>query len=373
MFAQPYVNFNGFYSEDELLQNAEDTKAAFDLGMIGYENYQKEAQRALNAIGGLQDKIIDEMPTIRGDLLNQKSVVMQEARRGLDQSLKNQASRLATMSGGSSALLLAQMNKESNKMALESMNKAQINVAKEDEQRKKLYYDVMDDRMDSLAQSQETMSNLITQWGSTNTELAQSGMQGQINVIRNLVALRTTASAQEIERDRMQLNWNQSMLNAETSIFQSQLGFQLGRFNSITAAQASMHNAEVQARAAVYAADTEANSANLHTWLASRVGYAQTAMTNNSAEYRALLSLGLGMHQSDIRVAMTDMQQRGALARAGIYAGQETFKDALNRMDQGLTYQGGDTDAIMRQMVWNTWQTYRGAAPNLQQHVQGGR
>ena len=372
MYAQPYVNFNGFYSESELLQNAEDTRTVFEMGLVGYENYQKEAERTLKAMGNFQNKLIDEMPMIRDDLINQKSVAMQEARRGLDQSLKNQATRMATISGGSSALQLAQMNKEANKMSLDAMNKAQINVQKEDMERKKLYYDVMDDRMDSIAQSQETMAEFVNRWGAQNTSMAQAGMQGQINVIRNLVALRTTASAQEIERDKMQLSWNQSMLNAETSVFRSQLGFQLGRFNSITAAQAAMYDSEVRARTAVYAADTEANSANLNTWLASQVGYAQTAMNNNSAEYRALLSLGLGMHQMDSRVAMTELQNRALLLRSGIYAGQETFKGAINSWDQSLQYQQPTGNNPMAQFLWNAYQTHFGVAPNLRGYEQKG-
>ena len=333
MYTQPSINFNGFYSESELLDTSQAAYDMFDMGIYGFEQFQLKADQNMKSLERFADGIINSIPQVRKDILDQKSVALESTRISLDRSLKNQASLIATNSGGSAAMMLAQMNKQSNDMSMRMAQEGSLAVLKEDIERKNMYHRVVDARYGQANAAQRTLSGLITSWGATNTQMAQSGLQGAINTTRNLVSLRTTQGAQQIERDRMQLGWNQNLLNAQTSILREQMNFQLGQFQSMTSARAAAYDAEVRARTAIYTADVEANAMIDHAMIGARAGLMEAQMNKQSREEIATMNLGLGYHKVELDKALGALQVRSDALRAlHGYADQGLLNAITNMM-----------------------------------------
>lgn len=304
LYQQPYINFNGFYSEYELEDVADASREAFNMGIHGFEMYTQNVERTLGQINQFHDSVMNSLPEIRNDLLNYTSVVKEQAKANLDRNLKNQASRLATMSGGPAALMVAQMNKEANKMSLDSANTSQLQRLEEDNKRKEMYYDVVNQRMAHVGRAQETMTKLINQWGALDVNMAQAGLQGQVNTVRNLVSMRMQRSQHEIERDKMQIGWNATLLNSQTSVYNNQLRFMSERFNSMTSAQAQMYNAHTRARAEVYKANTEHNATLQHAMIGAQSGLYEAGLNNTSRERIAGLQLGSNLYNTNAQLQM---------------------------------------------------------------------
>ena len=362
MYNVPYINMNGFYSERELVDQSYRVQEAFDIGIMGFETYSRDVDRQLDVYDKWANKMANSLPAIRSDILNQKSVVQEQTRLNLDRSLKNQSSRIATMAGGPAGLMMAQMNKEANKQELNTMAQSNIDILKEDQERKKLYYDVSDQRIGRYLETTKAMDDLINKSGAANTSMAQAGMQGLINTTKNLVSLRMTASSHEIERDRMQMDWNKTVLGAEVSVYDSQLDFMASRFSSISQYEAHKYDSYIKARANVYMAQTEHGSSLLHSMMAAESGYQQKLLEANTYHDISLRNLGHAYYNTDLNYGMD--RARLETAQYGAMAGYDetTRNSILQQINTAASNQHAASRRYATQMIQQgteAWTAYQ--------------
>lgn len=315
------VNYNGLYDETELEYNSRMAGDMFQIGMVGHENFTHHSSKAVERFNGYINKLMRELPDVEDDLRNQASVVMEQTRNNLDQILNNQASTMASMSGGPVGMMMRSINNQATAMNQRLMSQGRVARIQEMNQQQKLYYDVVNNRLGLVAQSQGQLGALINSVGATNASLAQVGMQSSIDATRALVGLRLGVADHTIKRSKLNYDWYTSVLNAETNMYRSHMDYMGSTFNTLATYEAARHDTDIRAMVDVYRSTAENNRHMLSTAMSGFSGVYQHNITSRDRLMTAQAQLGQHLYYLDVQGDISGDRNRAMIAAA--YAGQD--------------------------------------------------
>ena len=310
------ANYNGFYDEFELEQNARMAHDLYGLSLAGFEMFNHRAEESMRRFQGFTNKLVRELPHIKKDLKDQMSLVNETTRQNLDQVLQNQSATLASMSGGPLGMSMRNIMNRSTKMYNDQMNQGRIAMIQEEQARNKTYYDVLHDRMQLIHAGESSLSQLVTSVGAQNAQLTQAGMQASIDTARNLVGLRMGAAEQDIQRSKLRYDWARSLLNAETSVYGSQLSYMANSFNTLATHEAAKYDTDIKALTQVYNSSAEQNRSMFNAAMTGMVGLYQTMVNSRDKQRMAAQMVGLNLRSMDVW-----SDANAATNRANIIAG----------------------------------------------------
>lgn len=327
------TNYNGFYNESELEYNAIQAKNMYDIGLAGFEEFTNHAETSFKRFEGFIQKILREMPEIEADLKNPTSVVMEQTRANLDQVLSNQASAMASLSGGPVGAMMRNINNRSTAMYNDQMNRGRIARIQEMQQNNKLYYDVVNDRMNLVRQAQTDLSNLQVNMSAQNSRLAQAGLQSSIDATRLMVGLRMGAIDHDIQRSKQRYDWWTSMLSSETSVYQSQMNYMTNAFNTMATSEAARYDTDIKALTSVYGSAAEANRNMFASAMAGMVGFYQTNTNSRDRRDMAALDLGLDVHRLNVWSAVNAATNQANIAASSMGLPTSVYNQAASDTD----------------------------------------
>lgn len=328
------TNYNGFFDESEIEQNANRSKIAYEIGLAGFEDFTHHAENAIKRFNGFMDKVMRELPEVEKDLKNQVSVVKEQTRENLNQIFQNQASALASMSGGPVGIMMRNINNQASKMYHNQMNQGRIARLKEMQENNKLYHDVVSDRMDIARMSQQSLGQLINAVGAQNSQLAQAGLQSSVDATRLQVNLRLGASDYAIKRSKQQYDWWTSLLNAETSVYGAQMNYMANTFNTLSTAEAAKYDTDIRALTAVYNSQAETNRNTFQTAMGGMVGIYQSNTASRDRRDVAASNLGLGLYRINTWSATQASTNQAQIVAANHGNPQSVIEWSAGKADQ---------------------------------------
>lgn len=350
------ANYNGFYDASEIEENAHQARRAYQISLAGFEDFTYHAEQAITRFNSFADRMMRELPEVESDLKNQMSVVKEQTRLNLDQVLKNQASAMASMSGGPVGMMMRGINNQASKMYTQQMNQGRIARLQEIQQQNKLYHDVVSDRMDIVRQSHQDLSSLINSVGANNTRLAQAGLQSSVDATRLMVNLRLGASEDAIKRSKLRYDWWTSMLNAEETVYQAQMNYMSNVFNTLTTSETAKYDTDVRALTNIYNSQAETNRNMFQSAMAGMVGVYQTNVNSRDRRDVAASNFDLGMRRmAEWRKGNYFNQQSRAIAAASGH-GLSMMSHVMGSVDQSYAQIYGpnsleSTDGFMTDFV----------------------
>lgn len=317
-----HVNYNSFYNESELEAQAIHAKSMYDIGLAGFDEFTNHAERSVKRFEGFINSIMREMPEIEADLKEPVSVVMEQTRNNLDQVLSNQASAMASMTGGPVGMMMRNINNRSTQMYNDQMNKGRVARLQEIQQNNKLYYDVVNDRLDMVRKAQDGLSTLQINMGAQNANLAQTGLQSSIDATRLMVGLRMGAINHDIQVSKQRYDWWANMLRAESNMYSEQMRFMGNAFSTIATSEAARYDTDVRALTSIYNSTAEANRHMFGSAMTGMVGFYQANTNSRDRRDIAGLELGLDVHRLNVWSAVNAANNQANIAAANV--GQPT-------------------------------------------------
>ena len=326
----------GSFQQQELSNIYGQSYDMTQMSLSAFKNFLGEAQKVTESYKGRIGILEVQAERLRGDLLNAPSLVQQQVKEALDRNMKNQATVAASLHGPVArvnALLMSKNAQQTHDMAVSGV----AEFIKEDIARKSMYWQQISQNNQQAIQALGGLSQAQMNGMNITSNMSTSALRTALDAGSALATYRTNAAQQEIQRDQLQNQWNQSLLDSETNIALSTMDQMGGTEQAIIRAQASTQSSYLNAWSRAYATTKQHEAAIYRT----QMNYGVDMYRTNQ---NALLQRELAENAAQIDLLNIDANQQIAELN---YYGNPLYQ--LMNMENA-NVQGGLNRAHSREM-----------------------